>query len=31
VDWGPRGKSRTNPLVSIEALRVLKEAGRAAG
>jgi hypothetical protein len=31
ADWGPRGRSRTNPLVSIEALRVLKEAGRAGG
>jgi len=31
ADWGPRGKTRTNPLVSIEALRVLKEAGRPPG
>jgi hypothetical protein len=31
ADWGPKGKTRTNPLVSIEALRVLKEADRLAG
>ncbi len=31
ADWGPRGKTRTNPLVSIEALRVLKKAARPAG
>jgi len=24
ADWGPRGKTRTNPLVSLEALRVLQ-------
>ncbi len=26
ADWGPKGATRTNPLVSIEALRVLKAA-----
>jgi hypothetical protein len=31
ADWGPKGKTRTNPLVSLEALRVLKAAGRYAG
>ncbi len=31
ADWGPKGKTRTNPLVSIEAMRVLKEAGPRAG
>jgi hypothetical protein len=28
ADWGPRGKTRGNPLVTIDALHVLREAGR---
>ena len=31
ADWGPKGRTRTNPLVTIEALRVLKAAGSGAG
>jgi len=31
ADWGPRGRTRTNPLVSIEALRVLAAARGHAG
>jgi len=28
ADWGPRGKTRGNPFVTIDALYVLREAGR---
>jgi hypothetical protein len=28
ADWGPRGKRRANPYVTIDALYVLREAGR---
>jgi hypothetical protein len=28
ADWGPRGKRRGNPLVTVDALFVLREAGR---
>ena len=29
ADWGPRGKTRGNPFVTVDALHVLREAGRA--
>ncbi len=28
ADWGPRGKRQGNPLVTVDALFVLREAGR---
>jgi hypothetical protein len=28
ADWGPRGRTRGNPFVTIDALHVLREAGR---